>query len=151
MKIHSHRIIGTMCKSLLDIIKEKGLKPSDIAKQLDISTSQIYQWNKKGISQNNPHYYKLKEIIPEIIPKEPKLRLDEKYDLRSGNSRPKKELILKDTDIPSYQEKEFKSKLHPKINFKDEWGLPYVPVDKRDNEWYEKRKNLPKIERKIKW
>lgn len=57
--------------TLLEMLKVKGLKPVDVAIMLDCPTSNIYIWNKYGISQFNPHYDNLKEIFPELTPKDP--------------------------------------------------------------------------------
>lgn len=137
-------------KTLLEIIKEHNLKPGDVAKAMDISISQIYQWSKKGILKTNPHFITLKKMFPELQAKDTKAKNNGDEDQRSYNTRPKRSLDLKDTNLPSYIEPKFKSTIHPSIRFKDEWGLPYVPVEKRDKEWSEKRKNIPK-KKGIKW
>lgn len=60
--------------TLLEMLKAKGLKPVDVAIRLDCPTSNIYIWNKYGISQFNPHYDALKEIFPELEPKDPQAK-----------------------------------------------------------------------------
>jgi hypothetical protein len=105
-----------MKETLLTLIKKRDTTPAEISKQLDISVAQIYQWNKKGISQHNPHFYKLKEIIPEIQPKETTLTHDGEEDKRYLAGRRKKKLILTETEEESYKEPEFNSTLFPKIH-----------------------------------
>lgn len=137
-------------KTLLEIIKDHQLKPGDIAKAMDISVSQIYHWNKKGILKTNPHYPTLKKLFPELQAKDTKAKNNGDEDLRSYNMRPKTSLELEDSNLPSYIEPKFRSTENPSIRFKDDWGLPYVPVEKRDKEWFEKRRNLPK-KKGVKW
>lgn len=137
-------------KPLIEILKDHNLTPVELAKSLGINTGQIYRWNKNGILKTNPHFRTLKKLFPELQPKDTRARLNGDEDLRSYNKRPNTPLVLDDVDMPSYVEQEFKSTLHPNIKFKDEWGLPYVPVEKRDRDWYEKRKELPK-KKGIKW
>lgn len=101
--------------TILDIMKQTNLTVTDLAKKLQISTSQIHRWNRNGISKNNPHFYKLKEILPEIQPKEERITIKGEEDKRSKIKRKQKQLNLTETDIPSYQEPEFKSTTFPKI------------------------------------
>lgn len=104
--------------TILEIIRKNGLTITDIAKELDISVSQIYYWNKKGISANNKHYFKLKQLLPQVIPKEVTVKKNEEEDQRFKSGRKRKELKLKDSDLPRYQEKEFRSSIFPTIRKK---------------------------------
>lgn len=139
---------------LLDILNKYNIKPADLAKDLDVNTGQIYQWNKNGILKTNPHYPTLKKAFPELEGKESKRRLNGEEDKRSFNTTKKHTLELKDIDLPSYKEDEFISEHIIRVpGLLDDWGLPYVKVADRDREWYDKRKNLPKIDwnKKIRW
>lgn len=104
--------------TILEIIQKHGTTITDIAKELDVSVTQIYYWNRKGISANNKHYFKLKQLLPEIIPKEVTVRKNEEEDQRFKSGRKKKELKLKDSDLPEYEEKEFRSSIFPTIRKK---------------------------------
>lgn len=129
--------------TLLEIIKKHNMKPGDIAIQLGINTGQIYQWNKKGILKSNPHYKKLKEILPEVIPKDTSIRKsDGQDDLRFNNKRPNKKLTLTESEIPSYVEPKFVSTINNEIYFKDTDGKPYVKVNNRNKT---KEKELKEI------
>ena len=96
-------------------MKKRGITTVDLAKQLKINTGQIYYWNKHGILATNPHFKALKEIIPEIQPREPTTKLNEQEDGRCRSGRKQKQLNLTETDLPNYKEPEFKSTLFPKI------------------------------------
>lgn len=52
--------------TLKELIFDKGLTVSELARMLDVQPSSIYIWNKEGIYETNPHYSALKKIIPEI-------------------------------------------------------------------------------------
>ncbi len=105
--------------TILKLMKQRQLTIADISNKLDISASQIYYWNKHGISKNNKHFYKLKELIPEIVPKEEKLTLNGEVDNRYKAGRQKKKLNLTETDLRASPEKEFKSSLFPKVYIKN--------------------------------
>ena len=99
----------------MEILKICGMTPATLAQKLDVNTGQVYKWNKQGISKHNPHFKKLKEILPEVQPKEELLRKDGEKDGRYRCGRKRKKLELTDTELPSYEEKEFESTLFPKI------------------------------------
>ena len=42
------------------------MKVTDVSRRIDVSPARIYEWDKKGISEDNPHFNDLKAIIPEI-------------------------------------------------------------------------------------
>lgn len=98
-----------------EIMKMRNITVKELASTLDVSTSQIYKWNREGISRHNPHFYKLKEILPEVQPKEPLLTKqgeeDQRY--RAGRKRIKSTLSITDSET---KEKEFESALFPKIH-----------------------------------
>jgi len=102
-------------QNLLTIMKIHDITVNELATKLDVATSQIYRWNKKGISQHNPHFKQLKEILPEVKPKEKTLTKNGKEDSRYKAGRKKKKLILTETNIKESEKKEFKSKVFPKI------------------------------------
>ena len=119
--------------TLLEIIKKHNMKPGDIAIELGINTGQIYQWNKKGILISNPHYKKLKKLLPELEGKDTSIRKsDGKDDLRTNNKRPHSKLTLTESSLPSYVEPKFVSTINNEIYFKDTDGKPYVKVNNRD-------------------
>ena len=91
-----------------------GMTISQLAKVLDVSVSQIYNWNRNGISKHNPHFRKLKEILPEVQPKEERLTKYGEEDKRYNSGRKKKQLHLTDTNQPGYKEPERQS-IFPKI------------------------------------
>ena len=102
--------------SILDMMKEKKISTSDLAKELDISVSQIYKWNKEGISRNNKYFNKLQELLPGLQPKETPLRTNGTEDRRYNSGKKKKtSLYLKDTSIETPEEQAFQSTLFPKI------------------------------------
>ena len=105
-------------KTLLEHMRCRKISTAQLAKLLDVSVSQIYTWNRKGISKNNKHFRKLKELIPEVQPKEERITAKGEEDKRYKAGTKKKKLVLTDTDIPSYVEPEFESSLFPKIKFK---------------------------------
>lgn len=105
--------------SLINLIKEKGMRVADLAKIINVSPARIYEWNKKGISEDNPHFDDLKKIIPEVESTGPS-----KFSAKAGR-KPKTELKLYDTDFklePSTQ---------PKRKYTD---FPRVIFKKRDKE-----------------
>lgn len=133
-----------MGNKLLDILKKYNIKASELAKELNVNPGQIYQWNKNGILSSNKHAQILKQKFPELVLKEPKLTKTGKEDKRAYNSgrHKKTQLNLKETDIPSYIEPEYKHHNDLYIpTLLDEYGLPYVNVRDRDEKWYQERKN----------
>lgn len=102
----------------MTLLRRNGWTPADLAKKLDISVSQIYNWNRNGISRHNPHFRKLKQILPEIQPKEERITKKGEEDQRYKAGRKKKKLNLTDTDLSNYKEPERKSDLFPKIYIK---------------------------------
>lgn len=104
--------------TFLEMIQKQGLSIAELAKELDVSVSQIYYWNKKGISANNKHYFKLKQLVPQVIPKEVTVKKNEEEDQRYKSGRKRKELKLKNSNLPGYQEKEFRSSVFPTIRKK---------------------------------
>ena len=106
--------------TLLDLMKIHGKTVTDLAKELDVSASQIYKWNREGISINCKHYLHLKQLIPQVIPKEITVTLAGKEDGRIRAGRKRKE--LNPTTIPKNNndpEKEFISTLFPKITIRN--------------------------------
>lgn len=101
-------------------MEKHNLTVSDLAKKLDVSASQIYKWRKEGISVNNKYFYKLREILPEIVPKEVTLKKNGEEDQRfkSGRTQKQIDLTVLPEDNVSIEEKEFKSSLFPRIRFK---------------------------------
>lgn len=109
---------------LLRLLDEKGISYIDVAKKLDISTAQLYRWNKNGISNNSKYYEKLKEIVPELKPKEPTLKKDGSLDMRVNGARKKKtELHLTETDIKTPSEEKNRDSIFPKITFRKKQSL----------------------------
>ena len=104
--------------NLLDLMTNQGLSITDLAKELDVSVSQIYKWNREGISINCKHYLALKRLIPQVIPKEITVTKAGEEDgrVRSGRSKKKYTDELENGNSP---EKEFKSVLFPKIIIKN--------------------------------
>lgn len=90
----------------------------ELANTLDVSTSQIYKWNREGISKYNPHFKKIKEIFPEIQPKQQLIKKNGEEDgrYRSGRKKQQRLTLNKEEIIEFSKEKEFKSTLFPKIN-----------------------------------
>ena len=102
--------------NLLGLMKMKNITKEELAKKLDISVTQIYKWNKHGISKNNRHFKKLQSILPEVKPREPTLRINQEEDQRYNSGRKRQASpILTETNIKSPIEKEFVSSLFPKI------------------------------------
>ena len=99
----------------MDLMEAQNITIQDLAKKLDIATSQVYYWNRNGISKNNKHFPELQRILPGIIPKETTLRIDEEEDRRYNSGRKKNKLKLSDTNLIPYVENEFSSTLFPKI------------------------------------
>jgi hypothetical protein len=101
-------------------MKKRNITTAELAKRLDVSVPQIYKWNRAGIDSENKHFHKLKEIIPEVQPKEPKITKRGEKDQRIKAGRPrKKTLTLTNSEMPDYREKEFKSAIFPKLYIKD--------------------------------
>ncbi len=103
---------------LLELMKLNNISASQLAKELNVSTSLIYQWNKKGILETNPSYPALKRRFPSLIPREPRITQKGTIDQRSKAGRPRKELTLSDTDFTMNKEKKFKSSLLPNITIR---------------------------------
>ena len=100
--------------NLLDLMKSQGLTIIDLAKDLDVSVSQIYKWNREGISINCKHYRNLKRLIPQVTPKEITLTKNGEEDGRVRSGRDKNKFTpVQETN--SYQEEDFQSTLFPKI------------------------------------
>lgn len=101
-------------KSLLEMIQEKGLRAVDVARKLNCDTSQIYKWNKNGISQDNPYFDELKEMFPELKSKGPN------KSGRKGVKRQIKQINEDGLEIPRItQPKEVKTNPeYPKVIFK---------------------------------
>ena len=113
--------------TLVQIIKAKGMKVTDVSRRLGISPALIYQWNKNGIFETNPHYNALKEIIPELESKG--------KGKHTGRNKPKKALnldSLPEIDIPTI------SKDRPQPVYHD---FPKVIIRKRRDENGIYRKN----------
>ena len=106
--------------NLLELIKSKGIKVTDVSRRLDIPPSRIYEWNKKGISEDNPHFSKLKEIIPEI-----QSTGKSKFAAKAG-AKPKPALKLE--DLPEVKITPI-SKDRPQKVYKD---FPRVIFKKKD-------------------
>ena len=102
----------------MNLMKKRKITTIDLANKLNISTSQIYQWNKKGIPATNPHYKQLKELIPELQPRAETLKTNGQKDGRYKSGRKPKQLHLTETTLPDYKEPEFKSTVFPKIIYK---------------------------------
>lgn len=101
-------------------MKIHGKTVIDLSKELDVSASQIYKWNREGISINCKHYLKLKEVIPQVIPKEITVTSEGKEDGRIRAGRKRKELNLTTiSQNDSNPEKEFASTLFPKITIRN--------------------------------
>lgn len=103
---------------LLELMKLNNISVSQLARELQVSTSQIYQWDKKGILETNKYFPMLKRRFPSLIPKEPKITKKGEEDKRYNSGRPKKELILFDTEEKPPQETKFKSSLLPNITIR---------------------------------
>lgn len=104
---------------LFRLFDEKGIDYREVAKELDISTAQLYRWNKNGIPSNSKYYDKLKEIVPELKPKTPTLKKDGSLDMRVNGARKKKtELHLTETDIETPPEERERESMFPKITFR---------------------------------
>ena len=95
---------------------KRNLTVRDLADILDVSVSQIYKWDREGISKYNPHYTKLKTILPEVQPKVQKTKKNGEEDGRYRSGRKRNKLVLKDSVTPQNTEKEFESALFPKIH-----------------------------------
>lgn len=103
---------------LLDIMKINNITVEELAKELDVSTSQIYTWNRKGINKNHRCWNILHAKFPALKPKETKHTIKDIPDKRTRNQRPRKGLVLTDVDIQEYKEESRKSSLFPTIKFK---------------------------------
>lgn len=85
--------------NILELIKTNGLTVLEIAKELDVATSQIYYWNRNGISENNKHYLKLKKLLPQLEPKATTVKLNGEEDGRYKAGRKPKQLNLFETNV----------------------------------------------------
>ena len=52
---------------LLDILKQKNITVAEVAKKLNVATSQVYRWDRIGINPNNPHYEDLLVLAGETL------------------------------------------------------------------------------------
>lgn len=103
---------------LMNLLEKHHITVTDIAKQCDVATSQIYYWNKHGISKHNPHFETLKQIIPELKAKEITIKQNGEEDRRYKSGRKQNELKLSNTDTLHKQTKVPTSTLFPKISIK---------------------------------
>lgn len=104
-------------KTLLEMIKEKGLRAVDVAIKLDCDTSHIYKWNKDGISHDNPYFDDLKKMFPELKSKGPN------KSGRKGVKRQIKQIKENGIEIPRITQPQ-------KVNPKPEY--PKVIFKKKD-------------------
>ena len=101
-------------------MKSQKITMDHLAKELDVTHSQIYKWNREGISINCKHYLKLKTIIPELQPKEITITKYGKEDTRFKAGRPRKHtLVLTEVDSEPPTETEFTSDIFPRIKIKN--------------------------------
>lgn len=104
---------------IMEVLKKNGMTVGELANELDISATQIYLWNKNGISSNNRYFPKLQSMFPDLTPKDPTLRVNEKEDRRYNSGKKKKHnLPLTETDMELPTETEFASTLFPKITIR---------------------------------
>ena len=96
-------------------MKMSGISTIDLSKTLDVSVSQIYKWNREGISINCKHYLALKKILPELEPKEVLLTKSGKEDGRYRAGRKRKSAV-EINEKPSTPENPHKSVLFPNIH-----------------------------------
>ena len=101
--------------NLLDLMKKHRISTIDLSKLLDVNVSQIYKWNREGISINCKHYLKLKQILPELEPKEVLLTKSGKEDGRYRAGRKRKNKIETDEQTMT-TENPHKSVLFPTIH-----------------------------------
>lgn len=95
---------------LIKILKQHNMKAWELANILQVHISQIYKWDKNGISENNPHAAKIKALLPEY-----EFNPESK---RSNAGRPKKELTFTGEEIPSPPEERPRPTTFPRIIFK---------------------------------
>lgn len=96
--------------TLLEQLQSKGISVSDCANHLGVATSQIYRWNRLGISLNNPHLNKLGELLGELVEVNESVR---PYKRKA----PQKLLTLQDTDLTRSPEKP-RPTSRPKVVFR---------------------------------
>ena len=97
-------------------MKTSQISIVDLSKKLDVSASQIYKWNREGISLNCKHYLQLKEILPELEPKEILLTKQGKEDGRCKAGRKKLKAIPLNEITTQHTESQHKSALFPTIH-----------------------------------
>ena len=92
---------------LLEIARLHNLKAYQLANYLDVHISQIYKWNKEGIYEDNPHFQKLKEVLPE---------LDSLGSNKKCNrGRKKKNMTLKESTLKEVQKEQKRKSDYPTI------------------------------------
>ena len=97
---------------IIKLIKANGYKPYEIAEQLGIAVTQLYKWEKEGISEKNRYYPALKLMFPELEPT--KLHKTKRYN----SGRKPAELNLTETDIPVPPEERPRPSEFPKVKFR---------------------------------
>ena len=105
-----------MKNTLLTLLKEKGMKPVDLALILDVPVSNIYRWNKEGISEQSRYYEKIKKILPALEPNGKTQKIAKK------GAKPRQ---LHLTEV------EFERVTRPKKRYKPEY--PKVIIKKKTN------------------
>lgn len=95
---------------LLKLLKEKNIKAWELANTLGVHITQIYKWDKNGIPESNPHASTLKQLFPtlEFTP----------GTKRSKAGKPKKQLNLIESDVPTPPEERPRPSEFPTIIFK---------------------------------
>lgn len=102
---------------LIELLKINNISITDFAKELGVSVTQIRRWDKEGILETNPNWNKIHYKFPSLKPKPPRTTKNGLDDKRGQSGRPKRQLKLTDTSLPSYAEAEFKSSRFPNIKF----------------------------------
>ena len=95
---------------LSKLLKEKNMKTYELANILGVHITQIYKWNKEGIPESNPHADKLRELFPtlEFTP----------GTKRSKAGKPRQQLNLVESDIPTPPEEQVRPSDFPRVVFK---------------------------------
>ena len=104
--------------TILDMIRDQKLTVTEVAKRCNVAVSQIYTWNRQGISRHNPHFDTLQKLLPGVQPKEILLKQNGEEDGRYKSGRKKKKLKLSDTDTSFKHTEEITSTLFPTITIK---------------------------------
>lgn len=99
---------------LLKLLKDKDMKAWELANLLDVHITQIYKWNKNGIPESNPHASTLKQLFPTL-----KFTPETK---RSNAGKPRQQLTLTESDIPTPPEERQRPSEFPTIIFKKRQG-----------------------------